>query len=133
MKKKFRIVKRQLKKTIDDAVTAAKDGGREICGFLVDNGYFLEIVHVRNKVKRGGGFAFYVNEVRALGRAAEMLGHDIVGTFHSHPLSTAEPGESDIISAVDDSLMIVIDVMEKKAKLWHVHDHAKCEIKMDLL
>jgi len=107
---------------IDAAIHAAADGGKEICGLLVDNGYFIELIKTKNKRKTGGGFAFYSQEVRSIKVAAEKLGHEIIGTFHSHLLYIAAPGESDIANVVDDSLMLIIDVLEKKAGLWHIEN-----------
>ena len=133
MKRKHKLQKSQLRQTMADAAKAAKRGGREICGFLVDNGYFLEIVKVRNKTKRGGGFSFYAGEVRKLERAVERLNHEIAGTFHSHPVGLPEPGESDIANAEDDSLMLVIDVTDKEAGLWHIKNRKKKKLSIELI
>ena len=83
--------------------------GREICGFLVDNGYFIELIPLQNTQTKGGG------------------------TFHSHPTYLAEPGESDIKFAVDDSLMLVIDVLDKKVGLWSIKDKQKKKLRFTLI
>lgn len=105
---------------IDASVSAAANGGKEICGLLVDNGNFVKLIQVKNKRVKGGGFEFYSEEINSIQADAEKLGQEIIGTFHSHPLSTATPGESDLANAVDDSLMLIIDVIAKKAELWHI-------------
>lgn len=102
------------------ATESARDGGREVCGLLVDSGDFLELVPVRNKCKTGGGFAFYAGEVRAVQKRVAALGREIVGTFHSHPVGVAKPGRSDIHHAVDDSLMLICDVTGREWALWHI-------------
>src|SRR5260221_552032 len=102
------------------AAAAANRGGLEICGLLVSHKSRLIPVSLRNKVKRGGAFAFYVKEARSVTAKTERHGGAIVGTFHSHPYAPAEPGPGDIVHAVDDSLMLIIDCLYKRAKLWHL-------------
>jgi proteasome lid subunit RPN8/RPN11 len=131
--KEYKFIKSQLNKAIDEAVHSAAEGGKEICGLLLDNGYFIEIIQVKNKVKRGGGFAFYSKEIRNIQASAERLGHTIIGTFHSHPYYIAAPGDSDIRNTVNDSLMLIIDVLKKKAGLWHIKDKEKVKLKISLL
>jgi proteasome lid subunit RPN8/RPN11 len=97
---------------------------------MVDNGHCLELVECRNKARRAGSFCFYSREVRAIVKSAQRLSHEIVGTFHSHPLSPGIPGESDIESAVDDSLMLVIDCPRKKARLWHIQGKRARELRL---
>lgn len=120
---KYRLLKSQFEIVSQCARRAASDGGREICGLLVSNGYFLHTVLLTNKTKTGGGFSFYCTEVRKVRRACEILHHEIVGTLHSHPAYIAKPSRSDILNAVDDSLMLVFDVIGKRAGLWHVKNH----------
>ncbi len=112
-----------LRRVTNLAVQAAKRDGREIVGLIVDNGLYLELIDCQNKLRRGGGFAFYYPEVRRNVRAAELLGHEVVGTFHSHPVGLAEPGDGDIASAVRPSqLMLIIDCMTRKVALWRIKD-----------
>lgn len=114
-------------------IDAAQDGGREVCGLLVDNGRFLELVQVRNKCRTGGGFAFYVGEVRAIKKMVAARGHEIVGTFHSHPIGVATPGRSDIHHAVDDSVMLICDVTGREWALWHILDHQSARVAFDMI
>lgn len=122
MKMTYNILKDEHKNILQNSIIASKKEGREICGFLVDNGYFLSLIEVRNKTKKGGGFSFYYNDVRNLQKAVNLLGHEIIGTFHSHPAGLSVPGDSDIEGALDDSLMLIIDVMDKKSDLWYIKD-----------
>ena len=126
-------MKKQLSKMINEAVSSAGQNGREICGLLVDNGYFIELIQVNNKIKEGGGFAFYVNEIRFLQKAVNKIDHEIIGTFHSHPEYIAEPSDGDIQNALDDSLMLIIDVMDKEVELWHIKDHRKKKKQFELI
>jgi proteasome lid subunit RPN8/RPN11 len=109
-----------LDKLIKRAVAAAKTDGGEIAGLIVDNGYCLDLIGCKNKSRRGGGFAFYYQEVRRIVNAAKTLNYEAVGTFHSHPVGLAEPGDSDIANAPDDSLMLIIDCTNRGARLWHI-------------
>lgn len=101
---------------------AAKLKGLEVCGLILANGSFFELVLMRNKSKRGGGFAFYYKDVRAIQGIARMCDHETVGTFHSHPVGLATPGPSDISNALNDSLLLIFDVVGKCAQLWHVKE-----------
>ena len=130
---KIKILKNQIKKIIKDAEIASKKNGLEICGLLIDNGYFIEIIPVNNKTKKGGGFEFYVNEIRFIQKASIKMDHEIIGTFHSHPLSISKPSESDINNALDDSYMLVIDVLDKKVQLWYIKDKNIKNIDFDLI
>jgi hypothetical protein len=89
-------------------------------------------VECRNKARRGGSFSFYAGEVRAIVKSGKRLSHEVVGTFHSHPLSPGIPGGSDIESGVDDSLMLVIDCLREKARLWHVQGKRARELRLRL-
>ena len=100
---------------------------------LVDTGYMLSFVSVRNVSRRGGSFMFSRTDVRRISAAAAVLGQEIVGTFHSHPLAEAKPGISDIQNAVDDSLMFIFDCTEKKGRLWRVRRRRIRELKFRLL
>ncbi len=115
------------------ATESARDGGCEVCGLLVDKGDFLELVQVRNKCKAGGGFAFYVGEVRAVQKRVAASGREIVGTFHSHPVGVAAPGRSDIRHAVDDSLMLICDVTGREWALWHIEQEKARAVEFSVL
>jgi proteasome lid subunit RPN8/RPN11 len=121
--RQFRLLRSQLNAFISDAVAADRYfPGTEVCGLLVDNGYFLHLYRASNKVKKGGGYAFYVNEIRRIEKAVTVLGYEVVGTFHSHPSYIAEPGREDVGHVPDDSYMLVVDVMLRRARLWLIKD-----------
>jgi proteasome lid subunit RPN8/RPN11 len=110
-----------IRRLISEAVNSAKDC-RAICGLLIDNGYFLQIRRTRNVTRRRCSFLLDGRQIRSLERAARSLDLEIVGTFHSHIFSPPEPGESDIRGAVNDSLMLVIDSMEREVTLWRIRN-----------
>jgi len=129
---KYKFLKRQIENIINEAVLAAKDGN-EICGLLVDRRNYIEIIQTRNKIKRKGGFSFYYGEVRNITTAAKKLGHEIIGTFHSHTSYIAKPGDNDIAGAVDDSLMLIIDTVDKNFALWRIKSMRVRKIKYLLI
>lgn len=133
MTKSHRILDADLARALRRAKAAANSSGCEICGFLVDNGYFLSLVAVRNKNKAGGGFAFYSSEVRVLQKAVERVGCEIVGTYHSHPYYLAEAGPGDMEGAVDGSYMLILDVTAMEAGLWYTKNGKKRRITIQLL
>lgn len=116
----YSISRRGLDAVAKRAVMAAKRGGREIGGLLVAQANVLIPIQLRNKIKRGGSFAFYALDVHRAVQAAQRHGCEVVGTFHSHPLGLAEPGSSDIEHALNDSLMLIVDCFGRTWRLWHI-------------
>lgn len=116
----YSISRHALDAVVKRAVANAKRGGREICGLLVAHANVLTPIPLRNKVKRGGSWALYSQDVRQAVAMAERAGGEVVGTFHSHPVGLPEPGASDIANAQRDSLMLVVDCLDKKWGLWHI-------------
>ncbi len=129
----YRLKRKQLHKLINDSVSASRDNAKEVCGLIVDTGYFLELIQVKNKIKRAGSFAFYVDEVNKIESAASILSYKIVGTFHSHPYYLAKPGESDLAAAEDGELMLVIDCLDKEAMMWKVKGKSAKKVKFELI
>src|SRR5258708_11831604 len=122
MRRVHSVLRSELRSLIKRAVDDAKRG-KEIVGLMVDNGYYLELVMCRNKSRRDGRFSFFRDEVRSVVAAAKCLGHEVVGTFHSHPAALAEPGESDVASAPNDSLMLIVDCLAHDVALWRIKNH----------
>lgn len=90
-------------------------------------------MRTRNTRRRPGGFVLSCLDVRKIVAAAKVLGQEVVGTFHSHPLGVAEPGQSDIDHAVDDSLMFVFDCLGRVGRLWRIKGGKACSLKFDFL
>jgi proteasome lid subunit RPN8/RPN11 len=122
MRRVHSILQRELRSLINRAVDDSKRG-KEIVGLMVDNGYYLELVMCRNKSRRSGSFSFFHDDVRSVVAAAKCLGHEVVGTFHSHPAALAEPADSDIASAPNDSLMLIVDCLAHDVALWRIKDN----------
>ena len=122
-----------VKSAVAKAVRTAKPHGREICGLLIDNGHFIELHQTKNQAKAGGSFCFNAKEIRSLVRAATIMNHSVVGTFHSHPSGISSPGPGDISNAVDRSLMLIIDCMAQRADLWSIKNGKVKKAKLKLI
>ena len=128
----FALRKSDYRSRLREACAAARTGA-EICGLLVDCGRAASLVPVRNVARRNGGFRFSVRDVRRICAAADLLGCEVVGTYHSHPVGLATPGHSDLLSAVDDSFLLIFDCMDRKAQLWKISRGAANPSKFRLL
>jgi proteasome lid subunit RPN8/RPN11 len=100
--------------------SARETDGMEICGLIVDTGCHLSFVSTRNVSSQFGKFALSRPDVRRIVAAVKILGQEIVGTFHSHPVGIATPSKTDIKHAVDDSLMFIFDCTDRKGSLWKI-------------
>lgn len=133
LNKVYKLLKKDIDKLLEISKKAANNNSKEICGFIVDNGYFLELIHTRNKEKKGGKFSFYKSDIQNLQKATKVLNREIVGTFHSHPFGIAEPGVSDVKNTLDDSFSLIVDVMDQKIGLWHIKSLKKKKIRFKLI
>jgi proteasome lid subunit RPN8/RPN11 len=132
-KQTYRLMKQPLRKLINQAAKVSRNNGREICGLLIDNGHFLECLQVENTITHGGSFAFNMKDTNNIEKAAALLGHSIVGTFHSHPFSLAQPGDTDISEIVGPALMLIIDCLNKEERLWRIVREKAREVQFELL
>jgi hypothetical protein len=80
-----------------------------------------------------GSFAFSAPEVRQVLAATKVLGQEVVGTFHSHPVGLPAPGKSDIEHAVDDSLMFLFDCLDRDGRLWKIRAGRAHPLKFDFV
>jgi proteasome lid subunit RPN8/RPN11 len=111
--------KRQYRALLKEARRNAKDGV-EVCGLMVDTRFHISLVPTRNVSRRTGSFVVSVLDVRRIVHASEILGQQVVGTFHSHPIGFAKPGPSDIANTVDGSLMLILDCIVNEGVLWRI-------------
>jgi proteasome lid subunit RPN8/RPN11 len=111
----------------------AEPKGREICGLILDNGYLLELLPVKNQTRAPGSFAISWKRWRKARRAARRLGHRVVGTFHSHPVSEAAPGPSDIQFAREGDLMLIFSCWDREARLWHIREGKAMPLTFEVL
>jgi proteasome lid subunit RPN8/RPN11 len=93
---------------------------REVCGLLVDHGGFVSLVETRNKSRRACSFWIHPADWKSIERAAAVLGSEVVGTFHSHPVSEAVPGKGDVRGAVDGHAMVIVDAVSGELRAWRI-------------
>src|ERR1700737_1999874 len=64
----------------------------EVCGVLVcDSKFRLQLHFLQNRSGRPGRFEISCVDLEAVRNAAKLSGNEVVGTFHSHPISHAVP------------------------------------------
>lgn len=102
--------------------SASETAGAEICGLIIDTGCHHSFVSTRNVSPQLGNFILSRPDVRRIVAAAKILGQEIVGTFHSHPVGIATPSKTDIENAVNDSLMFIFDCTDRTGYLWKIKD-----------
>ncbi len=125
----YRINRANLIQLMRHAKSVGAQDGREICGLIIGNGLYINLIELKNKTRRGGGFSFYSSEVKDIVKASRLLNIEILGTFHSHPIYMAKPGQDDIGGAVEDSLMLIIDCNSNKAILWRIKNGKSYKIR----
>jgi len=130
--RKYKIRRSDLRHLRSIAAAKAKDAW-EVCGLLIDNGHFLQIKETRNLATRKGSFVMDLREIRSLKKAAKKLDLKVIGTFHSHVTWNAEPGKTDIAGTWDGYLMLIVDGMNKEAKLWHVKNNRAYPLSFEII
>ncbi len=120
---------KELSRTIRRAKGLARKESKEVCGFLVHNGHFIELVETRNESTKKGHFKISKRQYHRIKTAIKTLRYDFIGSFHSHPVSEAKPGPGDIKGSENNSLMLIIDCIGNEAKLWRIKDKKAREVK----
>jgi proteasome lid subunit RPN8/RPN11 len=103
------------------AAAAQRNGHREICGIVACGpDRVLSVMLVPNESSLPGHWEIPVSVVRELRRLLHRSQLNVVGTFHSHPISPSVPGSSDLRRATLGSLLLIYDVCGREMKLWRV-------------
>lgn len=121
MKKLFRVEQSGLQVAVRQA-RIASHRGKEICGLLINEGSHIRLLPVRNATDRLGGFEVKPSWCRASLRANAVSAGKIIGMYHSHPQSSAEPGPGDIAGTWNGAYMLIIADWGERARLWQVRD-----------
>ena len=127
-----KIPSKKFKTIFKKAKRIGRDSGIEVCGLIISNGFFFDLLETRNKSKKPGSFQFYPSEGRRIEKAVKILGYEIVGTFHSHPVGLPEPGEIDIKYSEENDCMLIFDCLGSEAKMWNIKKGKAKEIKYEL-
>jgi proteasome lid subunit RPN8/RPN11 len=103
------------------AIKAQIRGQQEVGGLLARTRLRqLELWFLTNRSSKAGNFRMERAEYLRARREIRELGKHPIGTFHSHPISEAIPGKSDLAGAAVNSLCLIYDVCGRTAKLWKI-------------
>ena|SRR5579872_3969434 len=103
------------------AERAQKSGQREIGGLIVsEDGERLKLVYLSNEALRPCQFLISEKSHKSAVNRVHEQGMQVLGDFHSHPISEAIPGPRDIQMAKSGSLMLIYDVCGRQARLWEI-------------
>jgi desampylase len=106
---------------------AGSTGPAECCGALIGvaRSNELEIrtlIPVENLAADHSSFLIDAATVLRLERQAACAGLEVVGFYHSHPTSTAEPSARDLEEAVPGYLYVIIDAPRGAIRCWRLLD-----------
>jgi proteasome lid subunit RPN8/RPN11 len=103
------------------ALRAQRIDQGEVCGVLVrDSKYRLGLHFLQNRSTEPGRFEISGLDLAAVRKDAQPSGNEVVGTFHSHPISPAVPSRGDLRDARLNSLLLIYDVCGREIRLWRV-------------
>jgi proteasome lid subunit RPN8/RPN11 len=111
----------------------ARSRRREVAGILVGRDGLVQLVELRNVSKRRGSFKIRGADIREAAQAARVLKSEVIGTFHSHIVSEAEPGPRDIREAKEGSLMFIYDTIGEEWRLWRKRGRRVYEVGFAIL
>jgi proteasome lid subunit RPN8/RPN11 len=99
----------------------------ECCGALIGDrrGGEIEIrtlIPVPNSAPDHSSFLIDAPTVLRLERQAACAGVEVVGFYHSHPTTSAEPSARDLELAVPGYVYLIIDVARGRIRCWRLRD-----------
>ena len=117
----------------DRAYRAQQRDHSEVCGAVMCmRSGVLRLHFLENQSERPGHFEIAPADLRALHQSKNGTRLRFLGTFHSHPVSYAVPGRSDIRGAPTRGLMLVYDVCGREARLWRIVRRKGCKTAVQL-
>jgi proteasome lid subunit RPN8/RPN11 len=105
---------------LDAIVRHARDAApNECCGLLLGkDGRIDEAVRTRNVKESPSAFQVDPADHFAAIRRARADGRQVLGAYHSHPRSPAEPSPRDIAEAHDDALVhVIVSLAEREPRI----------------
>lgn len=73
-----------------------KAGDYEICGLVAVADRRITLLFLTNESSIPGSYLVNIAQARRAQRIAKHSGLRVIGSFHSHPLTEATPGQSDL-------------------------------------
>ncbi len=121
MDSNYRLSQHESDRLKREARLAQEDGNREVCGAILQRqDGTLELCFANNESIRAHTYTLSSKSVRRMQRIAKGTNSTIIGSFHSHPSSVAQPGRGDLKHAGVHSLMMIHSVRTGQTKLWKV-------------
>jgi proteasome lid subunit RPN8/RPN11 len=103
------------------AFRAQQKGHREVCGaLLAHSGGLLRLVFLQNGAVGPYRFSIARADLRRVREGVRSSEERVIGTFHSHPIGTAQPGRRDRRSCGSRMHMLIYDVCGRESRLWRV-------------
>jgi proteasome lid subunit RPN8/RPN11 len=102
---------------------AVEDAPRECCGLLVGTaGSIVRSVRARNLEHGTTRYTIDPKDHFNAIRAARVDGLDVVGAYHSHPLSAASPSPTDIAEANSgaDFVYVIVSVVSADVRAFRI-------------
>jgi proteasome lid subunit RPN8/RPN11 len=120
MKKAFILPYNEKRKLHDRAYRAQQKDQSEVCGAVsVDRHSRIKLHFVENQTDKAGSFSMSGSALSDVRKEINM-NRKIIGVFHSHVVSEAIPGSSDIQKARVSHLQLIYDVCGREARLWRI-------------
>jgi proteasome lid subunit RPN8/RPN11 len=99
----------------------------ECCGALIgvthdDSIEIRMMIPVTNVAHDHTAFRIDAPTVLRLERQAVCAGVQVVGFYHSHPTTTAEPSAADLENAVPGYVHLIVDVPRSRVRCWRLRD-----------
>jgi proteasome lid subunit RPN8/RPN11 len=96
---------------------ARQDAPIEACGYLVGlEDLITRAIAITNAERREDHFTFDPKEQFEAYKAAGELGVEIIGAYHSHPATPAQPSAEDVRLAFDPAMLyVIVSLTEGKA------------------
>lgn len=104
----------------DRSFLAQQIGHLEVCGvFGVTKRNEIRLYFIPNRIKKPYAFRVYRRDVIRIEKLAAKSSIQVRGTFHSHPISEAVPGENDYAQGFYRNHLMIYDVCGEELAIWH--------------
>jgi proteasome lid subunit RPN8/RPN11 len=115
------------------AAHARAEAPNECCGLLVGNESLIETsTPARNVLASPSRYRIDPRDHFALLKRTRAEGKRIVGAYHSHPRTAAEPSERDVAEAYDPELLyLIVSMNDERApqfRCFQIRDGAVTEV-----
>jgi len=107
--------------------------GSEVCGFLIsdDEGH-LDLWFLENQNISTTRWTLEDKSITAVWNTVHSHGKQVVGTFHSLPVSEPIPIAGDLGLLAKDSLQLFYDVSTHQARLWRISNFSSQRVAVEV-